>query len=345
MNRVQPSTAADTKAHILSVSGELEKEALSIKVSGRERLPEVAVFSFGVFAFPLAMFLSFPLLSGVGGAGGLDYMLSGVSLLCFYYSFVWAHDSVRRLFSQFSIEGEFMRFKEGKKEVIYSLSSLIIRSQSASSFRPAELGRLGMFYSGSNFQLPAPSFWVNGNLGRFRLLLEAHKRGAVVEALILNRLPHQVLFLPSGPKGVFGYFDSLIAGVVLTGGIGLGISFGLLVQIASVAILALIIWSILRNNFWIKHKQRRVEIIEEAFRISRGDNILHEIPMSQVLGVVVETQSEFLRSPRYRLCFKTAYLRLVPVSDWSTGEEALLLNFAAHMLALGMPIEVEDERE
>ncbi len=340
MNRVQPSPAADAKAHIQSVSGELE----SIKVSGRERLPEVAVFSLGVFAFPLLMFLSFLLLMGVGGAGGLDFFLAVAFLICFFYSVTWVFDSIRRLFSKFSIEGEFLKFREGKKEVVYSLSGLLIRSQSASSFRPAELGRLDMFYSGSNFQLPAPSFWVNGNLGRFRLLLEAHKRGAVVEALILNRLPHPVLTLPSGPKGVFGYFDSLIAGVVLTVGIGLGVSFGLLVQIASVAILALIIWSILRNNFWIKHKQRRVEIIEEAFRISRGENILHEIPMSQVLGVVVETQSEFLRSPRYRLCFKTAYSRLLPVSDWSKGEEVLLLNFAAQMLALGMPIEVDDER-
>lgn len=342
MNRVQPSPAADAKTEILSVSGELEQEALSIKVSGKERLPEVAVFSLGVIAFPLAVILTFVFLSGMRVGAGLDFFFSGIFLVCFFYSVTWTYDSIRRLFSEFSIEGEVLKFREGKKEVIYSLSGLLIRSQSISSFRPAELGHLDMCYSGSNFQLPAPAFWVNGNVGRFRLLLEAHKKGAVVEAFTLNRLPHQVLTLPSGSKGVFGYFDSLIAGVVLTGGIGLGISFGLLVQIASVAILALIIGAILRNSFWIKHKQRRVEIVDKAFRISRGEKIQQEIPMSQVLGVVVETKSEFLRSLRYRLCFKTAYSRLVPVSDWSKGEEVLLLNFAAHMLALGMPIEVKD---
>lgn len=340
MNRVQPPSAAESKVHTWSVSGELDTEPLSIKVSGRERLPEVAVFSLGVIAFPLAMFLSFPLLSGVGGAVGLDYMLSGICLLCFYYSLVWAHDSIQRLLSIFSAEGEFLKFREGKKEATFSFKGLLIRSQATSSFRPAELGRLDMVYSGTNFQLPAPSFWVNGNLGRFRLLLEAYKRGAVVEALTLNRLPFQILFLPSGPKGVFGYFDSLIAGVVLAAGIGLGISFGLLIQVASVAILVIIIWSILRNNFWIKHKQRRVEILDEAFRISRGEAVVQEIPINQVIGVVVETQREFLRSPRYRICFKTSYSRVVPVSDWSKGEEGLLLNFAAHMLELKIPFEV-----
>lgn len=235
----------------------------------------------------MAVFLTFSFLSSLKGAGGLDFFLAGVFLICFYYSLVWAIDSIIRLFSTFSVEGEFLTFREGKKQAAFSFKALLIRSQATSSFRPVELGRLEMVYSGTNFQLPAPSFWVNGDLARFRFLLEAHKRGAAVEALTLNWLPHQTLTLPSGPKGVFGYFASLIAGVVLTVGIGLGISFGLLVQIASVAILALIIWSILRNNFWIKHKQRKVEIFEEAFRISRGENILHEIPMSQVPGVVV----------------------------------------------------------
>lgn len=344
MNRVQPPSAAESTVHTWAVSGELDREPLSIKVSGRERVPEVAVFSLGVIAFPLAMFLSFLFLSGVGRTGGLDFFLAGVFLICFYYSVTWAYESIRRLFSIYSVEEEFLRFSEGNKEATFSFKGLLIHSQATSSFRPAELGRLDMVYSGTNFQLPAPSFWVNGNLGRFRLLLEAYKRGAVVEALTLNRLPFQILFLPSGPKGVFGYFDSLIAGVVLAAGIGLGVSFGLLIQVASVAILVIIIWSILRNNFWIKHKQRRVEILDEAFRISRGEAVLQEIPISQVIGVVVETQREFLRSPRYRICFKTSYSRMVPVSDWSKGEEVLLLNFAAHMLELKIPFEVTNEK-
>lgn len=319
-------------------------EPMVIKVSGKGRYSEAVILFLGILVFPIAaMYFG----SDLPSWGALMWSGILVAVLCtsfFYLCTVWFIDSLRRFESDFRFESDKLIFDAGKRSRSFELKKLLIRTRTRVDFRPAELGFFDIVYDDPSGRIPAPAFWVNGSLARFKFLLESHKRGATVEDLALVWPRQQVLTLPSGPKGVFGYLDSLIAGVVLTVGVGLGISFGLLVQIASVAILSLIIWSILRNKFWIKHKQRRVEIIEEAFRISRGENILHEIPMSQVLGVVVETQSEFLRSPRYRLCFKTAYSRMVPVSDWSKGEEVLLLNFAAHMIDLGIPIEVESEK-
>ncbi len=315
-------------------------EPIKIRVAGRERIFDTLVFilgavvllSIGFYTISVQLQQSFQ---------WLIFVILLVITYCLCKNSIWFFQTVGRIRSSYLIDNKTIKLNGMLQNHEFDLAGLRIGLGKAGSFKPDDLLSFEIEREGAVQTIIAPSFWVNGDLARFRFLLELYYRGVEVKEF---NVTDTIKPTPSSDSTKsFGLLQALFLGTAMIMCIGFGLSFNMLIQISSIFIIVAIILALLSNKKWSENKARSFVITEDIFQVFLGVNMECELPREQAVGIIIQTRKGSFGSSQYRMFLKTAYSRLVPLSSWSQGSEMTLYKTAGRLLASDLKIDVINE--